>query len=296
VSEEKDTSQKRTWRDRFSRGRDKRPMTPERRRLLLIVGIAVLVIAVFVIVPSYVASQPSYLQRYSNYHAEYQTWSTSVHAQVPCQRCHVAPNRLAQVGYNVRMLGEFYVSIVARSRQPKLLGTPVNAACSSCHIDLRTVSPSGDLNIPHRAHVVVLNIPCVQCHSYLVHQKSPEGTHTPRMVACLKCHDGTQAKNSCSTCHTNKAAPASHRSADWVIVHPQAQTAECRKCHQWTANWCAQCHAKRPKSHTADWRTKHGEQVKVRRNCEACHVAAFCVRCHGDVPQLNFNPALKLVQ
>ena len=39
------------------------------------------------------------------------------------------------------------------SREPTLFDKPTNEACLSCHIDLRTVSPKGDLNIPHRAHV-----------------------------------------------------------------------------------------------------------------------------------------------
>lgn len=297
MSEEKDTSRKRTWRDAFSRARVRRRMTPERRRLLVRAGIVALVVTVVAIIPGYIATQPGFMQRYSHFKTEYQTWSTSVHAQVPCQRCHVAPTFLAQAEYSLRMLGEFYLSSVNPSRQPRLFDTPTNAACQSCHVDLRTVSPSGDLNIPHRAHVVVLKLPCVKCHAYLVHATNSEGKHTPSMATCLTCHDGRQAKNACSICHANKGEPVSHRSPDWIVIHPQMQTkVDCKSCHQWTEHWCADCHAKRPKSHTADWRVKHAQQVKVRRNCEACHEPSFCIRCHGEVPQLNFNPALKLVR
>jgi len=35
--------------------------------------------------------------------------------------------------------------------------------------------------------------------------------------------------------------------------------------------------------------------VKVHRDCEVCHTGSFCINCHGDVPQLNFDPNLKLV-
>jgi hypothetical protein len=296
VSEEKDTAQKKSWRDRFGRtGREK--MSPGRRRFLLIAGTVVVVITVFAIIPGYIASQPKFMQRYSHFNPEYQGWSSSVHAQVACQRCHVAPNFIAQTGYRLRMLGEFYISTVNPNRQPALFPLPTNASCQSCHIDLRTVSPSGDLNIPHRAHVNVLKLDCVKCHKYLVHEKNPQGTHTPTMATCLTCHDGTQAKNACSTCHTNKSLPANHRASDWIVIHPQMQSkVDCKSCHQWTANWCAQCHTKRPASHTADWRTKHAQVVKVRRNCEACHEAPFCIKCHGTVPQLNYDPALKVVR
>ena len=87
------------------------------------------------------------------------------------------------------------------------------------------------------------------------------------------------------------------QAADWRIIHPQMQTKiNCVPCHAWTPNWCADCHSRRPRDHTADWRKIHGQAVAVHRNCEACHAADFCTRCHGAVPQLNFNPALKLVQ
>ncbi len=259
-------------------------------------GIAALLI-LGVLVPGYVATRPSYMQRFANLRPAHDSWSSSVHAQVTCQQCHVSPGVLARTGYGVRMLGEFYLSVFDRTREPDVMDKPTNAACSHCHIDLRTVSPSGDLNIPHRAHVTVLKLECVQCHEFLVHEASPEGRHTPRMVACLTCHDGKQAKNACSTCHTSKAAPASHRADDWLIVHPDRQTtADCRSCHDWTEKWCVECHTKRPKSHTGDWRKLHGDAVAVRRNCEACHEPGFCVRCHGEVPTQNLSTAPKLVQ
>ena len=294
MPEENDTTRK-SWRDRFRRA--KGDAAPNRRRRLLIGAGVLLLIVLFVVVPGYIATRPSFMHRYSHFNEQYVSWSTSAHANVPCQKCHVRPGFLAQSAYSVRMLGEFYLSTVDPSRQPKLFPPPTNAACQSCHSRLVAVSPSGDLNIPHRAHVEVLKLDCVRCHRYLVHEVSPEGNHNPPMQTCLTCHDGKQAKNGCSTCHTNKDIPASHRQPDWIVIHPQMQTkVDCKTCHKWTEHWCADCHAKRPASHTADWRTKHGEAVEVHRNCEACHASAFCVRCHGVVPQTNFNPALKLVQ
>lgn len=268
-----------------------------KRRLFVRLGIVAIVIVLFVIVPGYISSRPQFLQRYEGLQGSYGTWATSVHAQVACQNCHVSPTLTAQTAYRARMLGEFYLSLVLPSRQPRVFAKPTNEACQSCHLDLRTVSPSGDLNIPHRAHVLVLKLKCIECHSYLVHAVNPEGTHTPRMAMCLTCHDGQKAKNECSACHTNKRIPANHRAADWVVVHAQKQgEVDCKKCHKWTANWCSECHARRPKSHTKTWRTDHGAQVKVHRNCEACHGAVFCVKCHGEVPNANFDPALKLAQ
>ena len=297
MPDEKDMTQKKTWGERIRHAWGMEWISNGRRRFLARLGVVLLALVIFVGVPGYLALQPSFVQRYPNLVPEYKTWSVSAHSEVPCQRCHIPPQPLAQAAYATRMVGEFYLSTVMPGRRPNLYSAPSNAACQSCHVDLRTVSPSGDLNIPHQAHVVVLKMQCVKCHAYLVHDKSPEGKHTPRMAACLTCHNGSVAKNSCSTCHTNKAIPPSHQVANWRIVHPQMQSKiDCKPCHAWTANWCAQCHSRRPGSHGPDWRTKHGAAVKARRNCEACHEAAFCIRCHGAVPQSNYNPALKLVK
>ena len=268
-----------------------------KRKLALRGGIVVLALLAFVIVPGYFAAQPAFLQRYAGLSSAHQTWAESTHAKIACQRCHVAPTFAAQAGYDARMLGEFYLSLVRPDREPAAFGTPSNAACESCHLDLRTVSPSGDLNIPHRAHVSVLELDCNDCHNFLVHEKSPEGKTTPSMAGCLTCHDGETAKADCSACHTDKHQPETHLPASWLVEHPaEVVDDECNACHDWTANWCSDCHAKRPVSHVAEWRALHGAQVKDRRNCEACHEGPFCDRCHGEVPSVNLDPALQIVR
>lgn len=273
-----------------------RALATGRHRRLFRAGVAVAALALFVLLPGWIATRPAFLGRYPDLAAPYRTWSTSVHATVPCQRCHVAPDLLSQTVFDARMVGEFYLAVVP-GRSFGGLAVPTNAACFSCHFEQRTVSPSGDLNIPHRAHVEVLKLACVQCHAYLVHEKSPEGKHTPTMAACLKCHDGRQARNACATCHTNKAAPPSHATADWLVAHASHRDdPACRRCHAWTAHWCADCHARRPKSHGSDWRVAHAAAVKVHRDCEACHAGNFCVRCHGEVPAANRDTTLTLVR
>lgn len=271
--------------------------TNRRRTLLVRWGIVLLALLVFVIVPGYLSSRPAWLQRYSKLDPAYGTWAKSVHAKATCQQCHVPPRAVPQVAYHARMLGEFYLSFAMPGREPKIFPKPTNEACQACHIDLRTVSPKGDLNIPHRAHVNVLKVECIRCHKYLVHAKSPEGKNTPTMAGCLTCHDGIRAKNECKTCHTNKLEPLTHRAKDWTIVHAEkVKGGNCTTCHKWNERWCTTCHEKRPRSHTAKWRSIHGDQVRIHRSCEACHEASFCKRCHGEVPALNYDPALKLVK
>jgi hypothetical protein len=269
---------------------------PRGKRSLLWAAVAAVLVVALVLIPGYLALQPGFVTRYPNLSVQYKTWSASTHKDVPCQACHVPPTLLSQAAYSARMLGEFYLSLVSPGRRLDVFAPPTNAACQKCHTTLVTKSPKGDLIIPHQAHVVVLKLQCVRCHAYLVHEDSPEGKHTPPMAACLKCHDGVQAKSACVTCHTAKDAPDSHKAADWLVVHAQRQqSVDCAACHGWTKNWCADCHSRRPPSHVADWRTTHPAAVKAHRDCEVCHTAAFCVKCHGDVPQLNFDPSIKLV-
>jgi len=269
----------------------------DRRKRWLRWGLVAFAIFVLVIVPGYIATRPAFLQRFERMNPKYQAWEKSVHAKTTCQQCHVPPRVLPQSAYAVRMLGEFYLSLAMPDWEPEAFPKPTNAACERCHLDLRTVSPKGDLKIPHRAHVSVLKLDCIECHNYLVHDKSPEGKNTPPMTGCLKCHDGKTAKNGCPTCHTNKAAPATHKAADWVIVHAdKAKGDDCIKCHKWNDKWCTTCHEMRPRSHTVKWRETHGEQVKKHRSCEACHTGAFCKKCHGEVPKDNLNPALGIVK
>jgi len=269
----------------------------ERRHLLARAGLMLLTAIVLVGIPTYLALRPAFLERFGRYETAYATWSESLHSGVPCQRCHIEPDLLAQTAYAARMLGEFYISLAPTSHEPELLQTPTNDACNECHMTLRTVSPSGDLNIPHRAHVEMLGMACVDCHSHLVHEPGPHGKNTPAMAACLTCHDGTTAKADCSACHTDKDPPDTHLDAEWVFEHPAAAVDDgCTSCHEWTENWCGDCHAKRPESHGDDWRAQHRFRVETHRNCEACHTDEDCIRCHGLVPPLNYDSSITLVR
>lgn len=258
---------------------------------------AVVALLVVVGLPAYLATRPGFFARFPALKAQYAPWAASTHAEVACQECHVRPDALARASFTARMTAEFYATLLATGKAPDVFATPSDAACLVCHSDLRTVSPEGDLRIPHRAHVSILKMHCVTCHDFLVHEKSPEGRHTPTMSGCLRCHDGDKARNACSACHTEKAAPATHRQADWLRVHGAATVdAACEKCHAWSDDWCARCHAQRPRSHGTDWRAVHGRQVAAHRDCETCHEGPFCVRCHGEVPALNLDPKQRLIR
>ncbi|HET6498087.1 MAG TPA: hypothetical protein VFH17_03430 [Coriobacteriia bacterium] len=268
----------------------------EKRYVLLRAGLVVLAGVVLVGVPGYLASRPQFMERYPGLETAYRTWSGSLHSSVSCQECHVTPGVVPRAVYAARMLGEFYISLAPVTHEPGLLGTPTNEACNECHMELRTVSPAGDLNIPHRAHVEMLGMACVDCHEYVVHEPGPHGANTPSMQDCLSCHDGVTADDDCAACHTDKDPPDTHFEPQWVFGHSKVADEGCNECHDWTENWCGDCHAQRPASHGDDWRAVHGDRVETRRNCEVCHTGEFCVRCHGIVPPLNYDSSVTLVR
>lgn len=274
--------------------------SPKRSRAKRHLGRASLVLGavlLLIVLPGFVASQPRFFSHFTGTQQQYEAWSTSTHVEARCESCHVSPRPLDRGLYRVRMVGQFYLSLFASSRVPSVFATPTNASCLVCHSDLRTVSPKGDLQIPHRAHVTILKMECVECHDNLVHTTSPEGSHTPRMAECFRCHDGDKAEDACTACHTEKAAPATHATEDWLVLHAEkANDPACVSCHKWTENWCVDCHQHRPRSHVPDWRATHGARVEQHRSCEACHETSFCATCHGEVPQLNFDPTLALVK
>ena len=151
---------------------------------------------------------PAVHEELHEFQPQYHAWASSVHASVRCEQCHVKPGLVPQTAYRAYMLGQFYVSLVARSTPPKAIGTAAHQ---------RGV-PELPPGLPHRLAVRRPQHPAPrpcrraqarlrQCHGYLVHDKNPEGNNKPRMETCLTCHDGKKAKNSCATCHTSKAAP-----------------------------------------------------------------------------------------
>lgn len=259
----------------------------EKRIWLVVILGTLITLGVFVGLPYYIVSQPVFFKGFTKTVPYYDSWKTSTHAEVVCVRCHSKPTRKDLSIFYVQRALELYVRPVWRLSQPFSWEKPQNDACIVCHTASRKASPSGDLLIPHKAHVEVLKMKCVACHQYVVHKKNPEGKHTPRMQTCIKCHNGKRATNECKSCHKKKSYPVSHRSKEWLVIHPvkENEKAEnCVKCHGWVKDYCKACHQRKPVSHAGRWRTLHPEKVKSNRNCANCHKDNFCVRCHGEIP------------
>lgn len=257
----------------------------QRRRLWIAVGLAAAAAAIALIaVPVVSTLQPGYYERYPDLGPRMENWRTSTHALVGCAECHVEPGFAGHIAFAAESIPAFYSQLVSGPSSTNLLQVPGADACQTCHTSFREVSSSGDLLIPHRAHVEVLEIDCAVCHVGLVHADNDAGRNTPRMTLCLdECHDGEQASAECLDCHTRKQVPDSHLAEDWLQVHAERiDTQDCGECHAWSPDYCADCHADRPPSHVGNWKNDHQFPALERgeEGCMTCHDDEFCKECH----------------
>lgn len=249
----------------------------------LVVGAIALAVVVAVALPVVSTLNPNYYGRYPQMRERMQNWRHSTHAKMSCISCHMDPGVKGFVVFSARAIPSFYSQLIFGPKKTNLLSVPSIQACQKCHTGYRQVSPNGDLLIPHRAHVEVLKIRCAVCHKGLVHVANAQGFNRPKMTTCLSlCHNGVNATNKCVKCHTRKNAPPSHKRADWLEVHSQmTETVNCAQCHQWSPNYCADCHKKRPRTHVGNWKTLHQVRARERgKGCVFCHGESFCRKCH----------------
>jgi len=244
---------------------------------------AAAVAAVLLTLPVVSVLQPDYYRRYPAMGQRMDHWAVSTHSRISCIECHVEPGTAAFLAFAADAVPAFYSQLAQGPSDTNLLKAPSRKACQRCHTGYRTVSPGGDLLIPHRAHVDVLKMECVACHKDLVHSLNRRGFNRPDMETCLTCHDGDKATDKCVKCHTRKQTPKSHEQKDWPQVHGQvAESKVCGTCHDWTPDYCAECHKQRPASHSGNWKKDHGPHAKVRGDgCIVCHGGEkFCKTCH----------------
>lgn len=256
-----------------------------KRRLIIWGAVALIVLVVLALaVPIISTLQPDYYRRYSALGLRMDHWATSTHSRISCAECHVNPGIGGFLTFAVRSVPSFYSQLLQGPDDTNLLKAPEKVACQKCHTSYRSVAPSGDLLIPHRAHVEVLGLECVVCHKDLVHSLNRDGFDRPEMETCLEqCHDGDTASNECVDCHTRKQTPESHMQEDWLQSHgDMAESEDCGQCHDWTPGYCAECHEKRPESHVGNWKSGHAESARVRGDgCIVCHGGEeFCKQCH----------------
>jgi len=243
-----------------------------------------LLVVVALVLPVVSMLQPGYYRRYPAVGERMDNWAVSTHSRMSCADCHVNPGVGGFMSFAAGSVPAFYSQLLQGPDTTNLLTAPGKEACQKCHTRFRRVAPSGDLLIPHRAHVEVLGLDCVVCHKNLVHSPNRRGFNRPEMESCLEqCHDGDKATDECIKCHTRKQTPDTHGREDWLVTHGQsAESEDCGACHDWTPDYCAECHQQRPPSHVGNWKKDHAPHARIRgEGCIVCHGGEqFCEECH----------------
>jgi len=181
------------------------------------------------------------------------TWQASDHAKVACIQCHTEINAT-----------HFFklIHFTKKYNLPIQVKTPVaDSTCESCHSNNRTITPTGDLIVPHQNHAKA-GVACVTCHIGVAHggiaerqatidtdlgswtavmgrQNMSQQYKTIGMSDCVACHkDNTASKapQNCEACHSRIVTPPSHKTAAWVANGVHGQQAQndidaCNKCH-----------------------------------------------------------------
>lgn len=272
--------------------KEKRQAHPFFRRFITItsaVGILVVVI-LFLTLPNIVTFQPRFCE--ICHKKVYNTWKTSTHAKTGCLSCHVGSGLENMVLSRVGLAQEIWMTISPKEEREKPIGfvsPPTNEQCLPCHEARRRISPSGDVVIPHQSHIKIRKLDCVECHEKFVCVRTGKGKAIVTMEGCYRCHNGRKATDECTACHTEKAAPPSHREK-WVLQHgPEAQAnkKECEDCHSKPKDFCKTCHGQKPPSHTAEFGVSHSLLAQQNRAaCLECHEEQVtCAKCHGATGQ-----------
>jgi nitrate/TMAO reductase-like tetraheme cytochrome c subunit len=156
-------------------------------------------------------STPTFCKTCHEMAPEYQTFQASAHNQISCVQCHVEPGIKNELVHKVESLKEVYYHVVGVPNPIAQTVPVMKVNCGQCHSDNRLVSATGDIKVNHKGHIKE-GIPCITCHSGVVHAKAVErglNTHDtydlwtkenapklmnekfmkPNMGTCIDCHD-----------------------------------------------------------------------------------------------------------
>ncbi|AGK55690.1 cytochrome c3 family protein [Bacillus sp. 1NLA3E] len=142
---------------------------------------------------------------------EHVTFQKSAHNQIKCTQCHIKPGIGNLLIHKVESLKEVYSHIVGPPDPIVQTVAVLEENCKKCHTKNRLISATGDLIVNHKGHIEE-GIPCITCHSGVVHAKvvergindsstydawtmknsdklMGEQYEKPNMGTCIDCHD-----------------------------------------------------------------------------------------------------------
>ncbi|MEW9052372.1 MAG: NapC/NirT family cytochrome c [Neobacillus sp.] len=242
---------------------------------------------------------------------QYYTLKASSHSEVECASCHVEPGVENYAKAKANGVVELYKkqtdTYLAPIKMPNLIP---DESCERCHnMNARSVTPSGDLIIPHDKHKEK-GIECVQCHSGTAHgeisdrkvtYKSDYGKWnenvgamlmsdkkytSPKMETCMNCHELQKAPLECTACHESTMVPDDHKTEKFKAgEHGKIQPDElqkCEKCHSYMSTEEYDLFKEEPnyKKYLSNDK-EDSDNVSIQQFAK---VNTFCKDCHGQRP------------
>jgi nitrate/TMAO reductase-like tetraheme cytochrome c subunit len=156
-------------------------------------------------------STPTFCSTCHEMAPEHVTFQASAHNQIKCTQCHIEPGAKNLVVHKVESLKEVFYHIVGAPDPIVQTVAVSNENCEQCHSRNRLVTATGDIIVNHKGHIEE-GIPCITCHSGVVHAKvvergindsesypawtkenadklMGEKYEKPNMGTCIGCHD-----------------------------------------------------------------------------------------------------------
>jgi len=284
------------------------------RKLLLLVGAAVIVTVVALTLFVKATSQPGFCVTCHYMRPYFDSWRTSTHHDVECTKCHIPPGLEGTVKHKfmaVSMVVNYATGLYKRSKPWAEID---DASClrGGCHETrlLASVEDFQGVRFDHRPHLIEprrdRELRCTSCHAQIV-----QGEHiTVTEGTCFLCHFKPDAAGEmtdlarCTHCH-NPPHGASAEGKPFDHGDVLARGVDCLSCHATAVSGdgyvppdrCNSCHAQ--KAHIERYddlefvHQKHVTENKVE--CLQCHIAIrhgretkeeehpdlACAVCHG---------------
>lgn len=161
--------------------------------------------------------------------------------------------------------------------------TGIAASCATCHA--RNLCLTCHVNAAESPVIAALALDA-RSPAYAFTQPVPASHSSPGFLR----HHGRDAQKrtaSCSTCHTRESCITCHTGTQPRVIAALPAAGPGRAPG-------AQLTRSPPRTHTFDFREKHGPEANARpRTCETCHTRSACLECHRpDVgPQSRYHPS-----
>lgn len=255
----------------------------ERRRRHVAPGLLALGLFAFVVgayaAANEVATSPIVCARCHELQEAVRTWGESDHRTADCLQCHQGPGISGHVITRLTASVNLLLHYRTGGSLPTSDISITNDGCLGCHAEVAqgTVT-TPTLKVRH-SDFLERGVRCTSCHGGAGHGERP-GSAVPSMDACVSCHDGTLASNTCDLCHVSDIAASREIPKDYPRTQLGPPTT-CEGCHP--LDTCRECHGVEMPHSAAFVEGGHAREAAFEKKegiCLRCHTLGTCAECH----------------